>query len=125
MPRVLLAAACAVGGAIVGYFGFLWMFDRGFYALVLPGGLAGLAAGIPRTRGISAAVIAALVASVAGLVAEHAVAPFIADRSLAFFFAHVGELRPVTLALIGLGAVIGFYVPFRRREAGSQHTNNT
>jgi cellobiose-specific phosphotransferase system component IIC len=83
----------------------------------LPGSLAGLAAGIPRTRGISAAILTAVIALLAGLIAEHAVAPFVADPSLGYFLTHVGDLRPVTLGLIGLGAAIGFYVPFRRRVA--------
>ena len=116
MPQRLLAIACALVGAGIGYAGFLWLFGQGFYALVLPGSCAGLAGGIPRTRGVGAAVVIAILAVFAGLVAEHAVAPFVADGSLSFFLQHVSELRPVTLALIAFGGLVGFYVPFRRRR---------
>jgi hypothetical protein len=117
MTRALLAICCAVVGAFVGYEAFLWMFERGFYALVLPGGLAGLAGGIPKGSNVGAALVIAVLAIVSGLVAEHRVAPFIANDSLWYFLAHVTDLRPVTLALVGLGGAIGFYVPFRRRAA--------
>jgi hypothetical protein len=59
--------------------------------------------------------VGGLLAIVAGLLAEHQLAPFVADTSLTYFLVHVLDLQPVTLLLIGMGGLIGFWVPFRRR----------
>ena len=112
-----LTVLCACLGAYAGYLGFMLLAEQGFYALVLPGGLAGLAAGIPRSRSIAVAVICGLVATIAGLLTEHQFAPFMADRSLTFFLTHLSDLQPVTMGLVALGGLIGFWVPFRRRVA--------
>ena len=110
-----LTILCACLGGYVGYLGFMFLADRGFYALVLPGGVLGLAAGIPRSRSIAVPILCGLLAIVAGLLTEHRFAPFVADSGLGYFLAHVGNLQPVTVLLISLGGVIGFWVPFRRR----------
>lgn len=93
----------------------MFLADRGFYAMVLPGGALGLIAGIPRSRSIAVPILCGLLAVVTGLMTEYRFAPFVADSSLGYFVAHVGNLSPVTLLLIGLGGLIGFWVPFRRR----------
>lgn len=114
-----LATVCfACVGGLLGYLGFVLLLDRGFYALVLPGGLLGLAAGIPRSRSLLVPSLCGILAIVAGLLAEYRFAPFVADGSLGYFLSHANYLRPMTLLLIGLGGVIGFYVPFRRRLHG-------
>jgi len=99
----------------VGYLAFAYLAARGFYALVLPGGLLGLSAGIPRSRSIAVPILCGVLAIAAGLVTEYRFAPFVADSSLSYFLAHVGTLQPVTLVLIALGGLIGFWVPLRRR----------
>ena len=113
--RNSLAIGCALLGGTLGYFGFILLLGQGFYALVLPGGLLGLAAGIVRTRSSSVHAVCALLATAAGLLAEYRHAPFIADNGLTYFLTHAADLKPVTLALIGAGGCIGFSVPFRRR----------
>ena len=111
----LSTVACALVGGFLGYHGFVLLLDHGSYALVLPGGLAGLVAGIPRSRARIVPLVCGMVAIVAGLLAEHRFAPFVVDGSLWYFFAHAHNLKPMTLILIGLGGFIGFWVPFRRR----------
>src|SRR6185436_11957336 len=106
---------CACLGGFLGYLGFVFLLERGFYALVLPGGLLGLAAGIPRSRSMIVPALCGILALGAGLLAEHRYAPFVADPSFSYFVVHAADLRPATLLLIGLGGVIGFWVPFRRR----------
>ena len=110
-----LSVGCACLGGFLGYLGFVLLLDRGFYALVLPGGLLGLAAGIPRSRSMIVPALCGLLAIGAGLLAEHRYAPFVADPSFGYFVTHAVDLQPVTLLLIGLGGLIGFWVPFRRR----------
>lgn len=109
----LVLGGAAVGG-IIGWLGFLWMAKQGFYALVLPGGLAGLGAGMPRNRSVALAVACGVMALAFGLFTEWRFAPFQKDGSLWFFLQHVGELPPVTLLMISAGAFIGFWIPFRR-----------
>lgn len=115
MARSTLAIACGIIGSVVGYLGFVFLLERGFYAIVLPGGLCGLAAGIVKTRTVIVACVSATIALVAGLIAEHRFAPFVADTSLGYFFRHTLSLNTTALVLIGLGGLIGFWVPFRRR----------
>ena len=86
-----------------------------FYAIGLPGGVLGLAAGIPRSRSPMAGVLCGLLATIAGLLTEYQFAPFVADGSLRYFLVHVSELQPLTLVSIGTGGLIAFWVPFRRR----------
>ena len=102
-------------GGFLGYLGFVLLVDRGYYALVLPGGLLGLVAGIPRSRSLMVPALCGILGIAAGLLAEYRFAPFVADRSLGYFLIHAIELQPMTLFLIGLGGLIGFWVPFRRR----------
>jgi hypothetical protein len=54
-----------------------------------------------------------------GCFTEWRFAPFVADASFGYFISHMHELRPITLLMIAAGALIGFWVPFRRsQEAG-------
>jgi hypothetical protein len=116
MRNNVLALGGALAGGAVGYFVFFWLAAQGFYGLALPGGLLGLGAGLVRNRSLGVAVMCGVLATALGLVAEYRYAPFIADGSFGYFLAHVPDLQPVTLVMIGLGGLIGFWVPYRRRE---------
>lgn len=109
----LTLAAAAVGGA-VGYFAFMWLASMGFYGLVVPGGLLGLAAGIFKNRSVAVAIVCGVAALILGLFSEWRFAPFVADNSFGYLVAHFYDLKPVTLLMIAAGAAIGFWVPFRR-----------
>ncbi len=109
-----LSLTAAVIGGTLGYFAFFWIADQGFYALVLPGGLMGLAAGIPGPRSRWVAIVCGIAAVLLGLYTEWRYAPFIADDSWMYFLTHIHQLRPLTLIMILVGAAIGFWVPFRR-----------
>jgi len=115
MKNILLALGGACVGGTLGFFGFGWLLQQGFYALVLPGGLLGLGAGIVPTRSILVAVVCGLFATALGVFAEFHFRPFVADESLTYFLSHLGSLKPFTLLMIAAGGALGFYVPFRRR----------
>jgi hypothetical protein len=115
LKRNLLAIGCACLGGVIGYLGFWVLLAREIYAVVLPGGLLGLAAGIVRAQSPLVAVVCSLLAVVAGLLTEHQAAPFVADRSLSFFVRHILDLQPLTQISIAVGGLIGFWIPFRRR----------
>ena len=118
MKQTLLVLCGAVAGGILGYFAFVWVARQGFYALMLPGGLLGLGAGIAQNRSILLAAVCGLAAVALGLFSEWRFAPFIKDDSFGFFLLHAWELKPLTLLMIGVGGVIGFWVPYRRIENG-------
>lgn len=105
----------ALAGAAVGHLLFLWIASQGFYALVLPGGLAGLAAGIGRASSRATALACGAIGLVAGLFTEWRFAPFAADTGIGYFLTHLHQLRPLTLALIAVGTAIAVWVPLRRR----------
>jgi hypothetical protein len=69
----------------------------------------------PRSRSIGVPILCGLLAVFAGLVTEYRFAPFVADSSLSYFLTHLTGLKQFSLTLIGLGGLIGFWVPFRRR----------
>jgi hypothetical protein len=107
----------AVGGG-VGYFAFFWAAKQGFYALALPGGLLGLAAGLcARERSPILAVICGVAGLFLGLFTEWHFAPFVADQSLSYFLAHVHTLRPVTLLMLALGVFLSYSLALRRKVA--------
>jgi hypothetical protein len=114
MKQIILILCGALAGAILGYFAFSWLVTQGYYALALPGGLLGLGAGIGKNRSILVAIMCGISAMALGLYAEWRFAPFVADDSIWYFFAHAYQLKLVTLIMILVGSLIGFWVPFRR-----------
>ena len=116
MRQTILILCGAVAGALLGYFAFSWLAAQGYYALALPGGLLGLGAGIGKGRTVVVAIICGIAAMALGLYAEWRYAPFLKDDSIWYFFAHAYRLQSITLVMIGVGSVIGFWVPYRRME---------
>ncbi len=114
MKDKALAFTGAIIGGTVGYFAFFWIVRQGLYGLILPGGLLGLGASVVPSRSAWFCAVFGVMALALGLFTEWRFAPFIKDGSLLFFLAHVYQLRPITLFMIGAGAVIGFWAPFRR-----------
>jgi quinol-cytochrome oxidoreductase complex cytochrome b subunit len=122
MKQLFLALGGALAGGILGYFAFFWTATQGFYALVLPGGLLGLGAGIVINRSILVALSCGLLATALGLFTEWRFAPFTNDASFVNFLANVHHLKPVTLVMILLGGLIGFWVPYHRMESSTTQT---
>jgi hypothetical protein len=106
----------AVIGGLVGYVVFFWIVHHGFYGLIIPGGLLGIGAGIFKTQSKYISVVCGLLALALGFFTEWRFAPFAADDSLGYFVSHLHQLRPITLIMIAVGALIGFLVPFRRSQ---------
>ena len=100
--------AAAIGGAI-GYFVFFWMARQGFYTLIIPPALLGLAGGLA-TRGHTQ--VFGIICGIAGLllaiVIEWQFAPFIADESFVYFLTHLHQRKPLTLLMLAIGPVISY-----------------
>ena len=118
MKSNIFALIAAVGGGVVGYFGFFWIAKQGYYALILPGGLAGLAASHFRSKSISVCIACGVLALTFGLYTECTFRPF-RDASLGYFLTHVHQRQPVTLIMLAVGTAIGFWLPFSHRNDGA------
>jgi len=114
---LLAGLAGAVAGGLVGYFAFIWIARQGFYALMLPGGLAGFGASLfVSDRSALRGVLCGVFALALGLLAEWRFAPFIKDPGLGYFLAHVHRLQPITLLMIAAGGVFGYWLALGRER---------
>ena len=106
----LLGTAGAVAGAVVGVLLFVWIARQGFYAMVLPGAATGIGAALlSGRRSAVVAAVSGVVGTAAGVVGEWQLAPFRVDDGLGYFVTHLHDLKPFTLAMIGLGAAIAVW----------------
>jgi len=114
MKQTIPVLCGALVGGTLGYFAFFWVAAQGFYALALPGGLLGLGAGVFKNRSTLVAAGCGLAATALGVFTEWRYAPFRDDESLGYFLGHLGALKPITLVMILVGGLVGFWVPYRR-----------
>lgn len=106
-----IGLAGALAGGALGHFAFLWIARQGFYALMLPGALAGLGGGLfVKNKSVLRGVLCGLFAILLGLFSEWRFAPFIADPGLGYFLVHVFDLKPITLLMIAIGGVFGYWL---------------
>jgi hypothetical protein len=106
---IALGLLGAIAGGCVGYFAFFWIARQGFYALVLPPALLGLAAGLcARGRSTILAGVCGVAGPALGLFTEWRFAPFVSDTSLSYFIRHIHALRPLTLLMLALGAFLSY-----------------
>jgi hypothetical protein len=114
----LLGLIGAVIGGIAGYFLFFLLAQHGLYALVLVGAGPGLGGGLlMRGKSIAFGVVCGFFGVLLGLYAEWRFAPFIADPSFAYFMTHLHNLSTITLILIAIGGLCGFWFGMGREGA--------
>ncbi|MGI9427761.1 MAG: hypothetical protein ACR2NM_03825 [Bythopirellula sp.] len=106
----LLGFLGGAAGAALGFYLFFLIARQGLYAMVLPGALVGLGCGFlsgmkSKLLGITCGVAALML----GLLIEWRFAPFAVDKSFAFFITHLQHLKPMTLILITIGALMGLW----------------
>jgi hypothetical protein len=107
----ILGLVGGVVGGVIGYVLFGWIVRQGFYGLIIPGAGIGLGCGLlARHRSLIRGIICGLAALGLGLYAEWKYFPFVADPSFGYLVAHVHELKPLTLLMIGVGAFLGFWL---------------
>ena len=106
--RGLLGAAA--GGA-AGYFITGWLAKQGFYAMALPGVGVGLGAGLLVTKRCpGVAIVCGLLALALGVFTEWRNFPWLRPHeSFGYFLRHLSDLRPLTLIMIGLGTLAGYW----------------
>jgi Ni/Fe-hydrogenase subunit HybB-like protein len=114
--KLALGLLAAFAGGLVGHFAFLWIARQGFYALALPGALAGLGCGLVSKQNCFPVAFACGGWALAlGIFSEWRFAPFTKDAGLGYFLTHLQDLRPTTLMMILLGGVFGFWFALGRR----------
>lgn len=107
----LLGLIGAVGGGVVGYFAFVWIWRQGFYAGALPGAMVGIGCGLlaqggSRVRGI----LCGLAGLGLGIYSDWCQSPpFKADPGLGYYVVHLYQVELVTLILIGLGGFLSYW----------------
>lgn len=107
---VLGILGAIVGGAI-GHFAFVWIVGQGFYALLLPGAALGLGFSIGSRGGsFHGALLCGIAAVPLAMFSEWTAFPFVKDDGFLFFVTHVHQLQPITLIMIGLGALCAFWI---------------
>lgn len=116
--------AGALAGGALGFFAFIWIARQGFYALMLPGALAGAGASLfAKDRSVLRGVLCGVFALGLGLFSEWRFAPFIRDPSLGYFLCHVHELRPITQLMIVAGGFFGYWLALgRERDTKTRET---
>ena len=123
-----LGIAGAIVGGALGYFAFFLLARQGLYALVLPGALLGLGCGfLSGIKSFALGLACGLAALLLGFFTEWRFAPFIADGGLKYFITHVHNLKSMTLIMIAVGGLFGFWfgigraggVGPRRSESGA------
>ncbi|HKD37296.1 MAG TPA: hypothetical protein VKB78_10860 [Pirellulales bacterium] len=116
MKENLIAIAGAIVGGILGTLAFGFFLHRGLYAFAVPGGLAGIGAGITKNRARWVPIVCAVIALVAGVVAEGVYRPFDKDDSFGYFLKHIFEIESIGMVMIVLGTIIGYWIPSSRCE---------
>lgn len=109
-----LGVAGALLGAVVGHFICRWAAGIGFYAVAIPGMLAGVGTArfAPRVD-VGVALTTGLIGLVAGVLTEWLLWPWLSDPSLGHFLANLHNLTPLTWILIALGAVFAYWFSFK------------
>jgi hypothetical protein len=116
MKNNLLVLAGAVAGGVLGYFVVRWLAHQGLYAMIVPGGLVGLGAGMAKSKSLAIPIVCGVIALGAAMFTEWRVFPFAADDSLGYFLSHLTDLRSMTLIMFAVGTLLGFWIPFRRGQ---------
>ena len=107
---VLRGVGGGVVGGVIAFFAVRWLAGQGMYGMMIPGALIGLGAGMAaRGKSVLLGVICAAAAIFLAIVTEWTLFPFIKDKSFSFFLAHLHQLRPMTLIMIGLGGIFAFW----------------
>ena len=108
----LLGLAGAVGGGILGFFVFLWLYDHGFYAVMVPGAALGLAGGaLLKGRSMPFGIVCAVLAVLLGVFAHWwiRIPGDNEDPGFLYLMTHLNHITSVPLILIVLGALCGYW----------------
>jgi hypothetical protein len=108
-PNFAIGFVAAAAGGVIGYFVFFWMARQGFYTLIIPPALLGLAGGLAiRSRSQLFGILCGIAGLASALFIEWRFELKFADKSFAYFLAHLHECKPLTLIMLLIGTVISY-----------------
>src|SRR3954469_23841302 len=99
MPNSLKNLLCGVVGGAIGFFLFGWFLKYGFYAMIAPGGLAGLGAAVFKHRSKLLPIVTGVSALCLGFATEWLQRPW-RDDTFSYFIRHLSDLSPVAWLMI-------------------------
>jgi hypothetical protein len=106
----LLGLVGVIVGGAAGFFLFVWLLSKGYYAMMVPGAALGLLGGIMlRSYSQPFGVVCAVLAVLLGLFTEWWTSPFAIDDSFKYFVTHLNQLNTVTCIMIGLGGLCAYW----------------
>ena len=85
MKQSILVLVGAVVGGCLGHFVFGWAVHQNFYAMLVPGGLLGMGAGVPHGQSLPLAILCGVMALSLGIYTEWKFFPFGKDDSFSYF----------------------------------------
>lgn len=98
-------------GGVLGYYVFSWIVSQGFYGLMIPGALLGLGSSmLAKHRSAIRGVVCGLAALALGFYVEWRFFPFADDHSIHYFATHIHHLKPLTLLMVALGGLFGYWL---------------
>jgi hypothetical protein len=99
----------AVAGGVLGYFAFGWLYQQGFYAMMLPGGLIGIGCGIlSRHDSTARGALCGIAALAMGLFTEFSYR-YVDEDTFLDFLKHFSERPKLAPIMILLGAGLSFW----------------
>ncbi len=103
--------AGGLGGGILGYFVTLWLYDHGFYGIILPGTLTGIVCGlVSRCKSIGLGIFCGLFGLAISIFTRwHLAASAAREKGFVWFLSSIPRLGTVTLLLLALGVFFGFW----------------
>jgi hypothetical protein len=115
MPRQMISNFLGLVGAVIGgtlgFYTFDWLRGQGYYGLMIPGAMLGLGCSLlAGHKSTIRGIVCGLAALGLGIYTEWRFFPFAADDSLSYFLRNMTSLKPVTLLMIGVGALIAFWI---------------
>jgi hypothetical protein len=105
----LLGLVGATLGAILGYYTFRWIYQHGFYGMMIPGALLGLGCGsLARHPSTIRGVACAIGGLGLGLFVEWRFFPFVDDSSFTYFLSKLSHLNTITIVMIAAGGFFAY-----------------
>lgn len=101
----------AAAGGVAGYFGFDFMWNHGFYAMILPGVAIGLGFSLASRRSsVVYGIVCAVLALGLSIYIESQYFIYEVAGSFTYLLSHPLEIQPVSLIMIALGTVLAFVI---------------
>jgi hypothetical protein len=107
----LLGLVGAAIGGVLGFYSFGWLYDHGFYGMVIPGAFVGLGCGLlAQHRSMARGIVCGVAGLCASLFAEWWYnARFVPDNTFWNMARNIHHEGPVTLLMMAIGTIVAFW----------------